>query len=605
MDIEQIATSTLALSISQTDFLSSNINERDKEPSWDGAIYIYTDKSKRKSFLKGRVPVQVKGKLSENLNKKTITFPIDVIDLKNYLYNGGVIYFVVFISKDSSITKIYYTSLLPIKIRILLNDAGNQKTINTELNEFPAGNDEKVEIFLNFHIDQSKQYSFVNAKLLSLEELEKKGALESISVRYTGYGLNREKFHRALLTKEIYIYASIKGSIIEQPLDFIPKNVATKEEINGKILVDEKLFYEGYDIIRSRDKYSIKIGQSFTIDLNYDMSNSFRINFNLAGSLKNRIKDLEFLLEILNTRAFKINTVIIPISPTEKELRKLNFKKLSNILTFYQKAQDALDQLNIKDELNLDDISYEEERNLSILITAFIDKKPVNGLKDNLNCASKIKVSNLTFLLAFIKCGNDRGTYNIYDFFKTKFEVYFEDSDGKKCYTSQYTILRKNDYLEVSNIDYNAICSTFFSIDGGEEYYAQVNGCLLEMIAAYDEGGQKDKVLLRTAKELALWLLNNENELNYEIKILNYLQIIRRERDFNNDEIMQLCEITENGNMKEDILVGAYLLLGNQICVEMHFQNLDSTVKEAFKQYPIYKFWQQNNPRKIQPPSPL
>ena len=61
MDLEIMATSALKRSIAETELLSPFINEKDREPSWDGNIYIYSDCKKTKENLK-RVPVQVKGK---------------------------------------------------------------------------------------------------------------------------------------------------------------------------------------------------------------------------------------------------------------------------------------------------------------------------------------------------------------------------------------------------------------------------------------------------------------------------------------------------------------------------------------------------------------
>lgn len=52
MDLEKIATASVKTSISITDELSSFINDGDKEPSWDGNIYIYANKDKRKESIK-------------------------------------------------------------------------------------------------------------------------------------------------------------------------------------------------------------------------------------------------------------------------------------------------------------------------------------------------------------------------------------------------------------------------------------------------------------------------------------------------------------------------------------------------------------------------
>lgn len=45
MDIEKLATSAVTGYISKTDYLSPFINEGDKEPSWDGNIYVFNNSS--------------------------------------------------------------------------------------------------------------------------------------------------------------------------------------------------------------------------------------------------------------------------------------------------------------------------------------------------------------------------------------------------------------------------------------------------------------------------------------------------------------------------------------------------------------------------------
>ena len=45
MNIEKLATSAVEKSIAKTERLDSFINSGDKEPAWDGNIYIYKDRN--------------------------------------------------------------------------------------------------------------------------------------------------------------------------------------------------------------------------------------------------------------------------------------------------------------------------------------------------------------------------------------------------------------------------------------------------------------------------------------------------------------------------------------------------------------------------------
>lgn len=128
MDIEVMATAAIKTSISMTEALTTYIAEKDKEPIWDGNIHVYSNSKKDLDHHKGRVPVQVKGKVVENINVDTFTYPIRTKDLKSYLAESGTIYFVVLIDQILGDTKIFYANLLPFEIIRLLEKAKNQDT---------------------------------------------------------------------------------------------------------------------------------------------------------------------------------------------------------------------------------------------------------------------------------------------------------------------------------------------------------------------------------------------------------------------------------------------------------------------------------------------
>ena len=141
IDTEIIAVSAVKESIAKTEVLKPFINDGDKEPSWDGHIYIHENSSKTKKGLK-RVPVQVKGVTGKRIDCKK-KFRIDRVDLENYLREGGTFLFVVCVSEDGEDKCIYYSSLLPIKIRRLLK--GKQgKEVSIDITPFPSSNAERT-----------------------------------------------------------------------------------------------------------------------------------------------------------------------------------------------------------------------------------------------------------------------------------------------------------------------------------------------------------------------------------------------------------------------------------------------------------------------------
>ena len=61
MDNEQIGTAAVIAAISKTNRLKAFVNSGDKEPSFDGNIYIFNNDIYAKENIK-RVGIQVKGK---------------------------------------------------------------------------------------------------------------------------------------------------------------------------------------------------------------------------------------------------------------------------------------------------------------------------------------------------------------------------------------------------------------------------------------------------------------------------------------------------------------------------------------------------------------
>lgn len=92
--IEKIAVNAVETEILKSRRLSPHISRCDKEPIWDGSIYL----NGLNGAEKERIPVQVKGKTVNEIPKRT-TFQVEVSHLKSFLKDGGVLFFVVYISK--------------------------------------------------------------------------------------------------------------------------------------------------------------------------------------------------------------------------------------------------------------------------------------------------------------------------------------------------------------------------------------------------------------------------------------------------------------------------------------------------------------------------
>ncbi len=591
--IETLSVNAVKNSIVMSEYLDQYIPDNDKEPSWDGAVYIYKSKSKRKSDLKGRMPVQVKGKECDDHSKREISYLMSTADLRNYLYDGGCILFVVYIGNKGLTTKIYYAELTPVKLRQLLEEAKNKNKKAIHLKEFPADKNKKATIFFNCSQNCKKQASFTEGKLFTIEELEKQGVLENLVIPFEGVGVS--DLQMALLKNEVYLYAEIKGSSVLQPLYMLSQDMQTQEIVNAPITIENKIFYTTYRIIKSAEGIIFQYGESFTIRFNEE-EETCKIKYKNSDKIRILAQDLEFMLTYLDKGYFKVKDVILPFDYEGIDSPKFDIAEEKKHLKWAQDIVKVLDMLGCNDDIDINDMKKEDWRNLDRLRSALLEKKPVSGLKDDLPPVMTIRVGKLRFAVCLKKC-TDKNTYEIYDFFKTDINVAVKDeSNGNMLPVSQFDILHENDFLTLSNIDFDILLASFKKEKHHYETFSRANSFLLELLNAYDKasGTRKEKII-SACRGFCDWIETApENELNHQIKTLNVLQTAKRWRNLDIDEVSSLYDIIESGNASEECIVGAYLLVDQQQRAEVHFSRLTEKEKRNFKKFPIYYFWKNN-----------
>lgn len=144
MNIEMMGVDYVRLAIAKTDYLVPHINDNDREPSWDGDVEVYrkAGNTHAKADLILKVPVQVKGCIESNLKKQSITYPVELSDLRNYLNAGGTTFLVVYVDEEGEKHQIYYNTLLPYELKRLVSKYGEQKTKSIEMKVLPKKKNE-------------------------------------------------------------------------------------------------------------------------------------------------------------------------------------------------------------------------------------------------------------------------------------------------------------------------------------------------------------------------------------------------------------------------------------------------------------------------------
>jgi len=155
----------------------------------------------------------------------------------------------------------------------------------------------------------------------------------------------------------------------------------------------------------------------------------------------------------------------------------------------------------------------------------------------------------------------------------------------------QFIILRETDFLIVDNIDYHAIYSAIKDIKPSDVYYDQLNLLMLRMLNAYDKMIEKPPAMFDAIISTANLLLENAENLPITIRKLNYFQVIKRDRDFNKEEMQELLQRSTDSLNDYDFLTAVNLLLDNQKAAEFYFDQMTHEMQESFKQYPIFHYW--------------
>lgn len=244
--IELIAVSKVKDMIARSNVLSPYIAENDKEPSWDGFIYLNAGTEAMQ-----RVAVQVKGKTRKKLSTKP-TFPIEVTNLKNYLRDGGVLYFVDYIIGEDQF--LYYAKLAPIDLKRYIKQGHGQKSISVKLKPIKESLFEIESDVINFNRDCKRQTSFADSPILTIEEARKQG--HKINFQVTSV-INKEDALLTLQKEPVYLYAELNNGNITTyyPIgDQAYKVIIGQRHIKEKVVVNGKAFFDEFIVFMEENK---------------------------------------------------------------------------------------------------------------------------------------------------------------------------------------------------------------------------------------------------------------------------------------------------------------------------------------------------------------
>ncbi len=580
MDVEKIATSSIENILSKNDFLKTDINNNDKIPIWDGGIFVYNkpNKNKPNKDLRGKAPIQIKGKSVKNIeeiNSDKIRFPVRVEDLKQYSTDGGTIYFVVLINKKNS--KIYYNSLLPFDIERLLKNKKENKTINIEFETFPDDKIEQADIFLNFIENKKSQLGTLLSDFLSLRDIKKKiSEVKEFVIKCDTIDSNKFTLFKNI-SKSCYIYAKTKGLGNPIPVEKITDTVINIKT-NFQVSINGVIYFDNAPIEWRNGIPSLICGNSIRIPFPYKEDSPFtphKENIKIEGTLNERINLYSFIFALEKYKKININNKIVNV-----EISLDNYSDLLNDFNLLKKIKRMLKKYNIDKDLNIDLLSEKDWITLSFLLEEkpTIKKYKLENVFANLY---KIKILDIHLLLLIKK---EKTYYNIKDFYSVIETCELEDKKTqKKVPVSQYVMLLKKEDLICDNLNVKKIIEDIKRKENmlNLEY---ANQFLLETICTYDSNSSNKK-LCTLIEKLSKYI---HDKVQKDYSFLNYLQVKYRLKKLTKKDIKDLNVMKKKYKDDLEMLAGILILLNEKKEVKNIINKMDKKTRKTFQEYPIY-----------------
>ena len=546
--IEEKALNHFKSFIEDSKVISQFIADNDKEPCWDGHLYLYADGIRDKEHLQGRVPIQIKGTEVGRFVTKKWKFKLEKADLKAYL-EEPTFFIVCQVKKDSKERMLFFRELLPDLVNKLLRDMGKNATrmtlfhpLTEDLKEF----EDQLMVFLS---NSKKMISFAHSKLLSMEEALKKGVKEFSFIAPSKY-VDRLQLMKYLSTHSSYIYAKISKELdVDMPLSNGPGRFIFQRDDDGEVRVGDKVYFKGYHNEIKDGRIIIKIGNVMTINMPMDNTDVEQATVKLttkAKYLKESINEAEFGVALNDTGVLSVGMLNLQMKVHEKEY----VEELRQKLIRWKELDNVLEKLHVTKPFDLTAITDDQGKLIDLLIETVGNGNMVN-LPGQETTLLLLEIGNIKLLL-WCAVGKD-GMCAIGDFFDRSIRIAYKISEDETINVSPYSYLQLDKLWEkVDNIDFDNIISSAEEAARQHEYcYMMSNYDVLAMITAADALEKTDversKKLLEEALKLDEWLIGKEPKDEMRpLHIINKMQIMKRQRELTADERQTLEDMLNN-----------------------------------------------------------
>ena len=579
--IELLAVNAVEDYFTKIERINPMIPLADKEPSWDGFLYLYPDDSMKKETMIGRIPVQVKGKTGEFV--ESLSYPINTSDLRNYMREGGCIYFVVLIN-DRQERKIFYRMLIPVELQNILKGKEQQKSINVKMKPL-EGSDDVYHSLVDFYRDMKKQTGSP-IKTLSLKDLVD-GNYDTFRFSLSGFDVSKESLESFITRKAICLYVkSTDANASDIPIREGRCFLKLIQDVKQAVSVNGTVFYNSFEKTNEKNKVILGIGHCLKVA--FDSQNPIVMTVNIkleATGLKSMQQDVLFVLNVLENKSFKIGDSPVDI-PCDNESEKL-YALLKGKYVILHKVQLLLEQLHVVKDLDLSTMKKSDWATLEILTAGILDKKEL-ALNVTESRLYNIKVGNLMLLL--LVCQQASGKFRIFDYFNPQTQFKLISPEGFE--SSKYAVLNVDGYVRYDNIDFSNILPSISALKAKHEYvldYAKFE--VFNMLKAYcklDGDKEISVLLLNTSSDVIDWMIEEAKDADEKLAYECYAYLVKfLKNSLSKEDIDTLNGVLYSDKGDYPLKANVALLLKNKSAFDVFYSKMTKEDIEGFKESPF------------------
>ena len=581
--IEELAVNIIENEILKYSDLKSNITKGDKGISWDGYITIFDGKGRGKDNFEYKIDVQVKGRMVKKIQKGNTKFSIERAHLINYQkQNNGTLFLVVDIV-DNLTYQIYYANLLPVDLKQLIENnksKAKKPKISILLKPIKESSVSSLKnICRNFALNSKRQMGIL---IKDLSELKNIDTIEFKVISEKG------KLFDYMLNNDVYTYAILKDEL--KTMVALPKGdfVMVQEKIEKSVEIKDKLYYSSYTLTRQKEHETITMGKGIVFDLDIR-----KINFNFQGTLQDRITDMEFFIDLIKNKTVTINGATLNLPEYKEDINEENklIEDYSKKINDLKVLRDKFLELKIDFKEDIDKLDKQSRNNLLLFKKIFCDNIVPTNLNIQQSGVHFIKIGNCS--IAVLSQKNKNEELRIYNYFAELKDIIsiVIAKEGEKPSTenrtSPYFVMSAENILKFSNFNAEVVFDSINVIPNFENQSDYINAFMLELLKAYDKDNKR-KDILGLAEKINNLLIQNEISITNQ---LNKFQIIKRKRDFKQDERNILIDLRNNLE-KDDSFnknqCGIAILLENKNDYEFYYNAMDKETQKEFDTYPIF-----------------